>query len=69
MDDDIGKCLLRQRLKEAKLTQTELAERVGMSVQMINHFARNRKIMSLGAAKRISDVLDCQIEDLYTWGK
>lgn len=67
MPHRIGKCLLRQRLKEARLTQTDLAERLGMSVKMINHYTLNRRVMSLAVAKKIADVLRCTIEDLYTW--
>jgi DNA-binding XRE family transcriptional regulator len=62
-----GKCLLRQRLRQAEMTQTELAERVNLSRIMISHFCTGRKKMNLNQAKAISDVLNCSIEDLYTW--
>ena len=62
-----GKCLLRLRLKQAGINQTELANRVNLSPQMISHYIFNRKIMSLENAKSISAVLNCDIEDLYEW--
>jgi transcriptional regulator with XRE-family HTH domain len=62
-----GRCLLALRIKEAGLTQVELSDRVGISQPMLSHFATNRKIMSLTAAKRIADTLHCSIEQLYTW--
>jgi transcriptional regulator with XRE-family HTH domain len=62
-----GKCLLRLRLKQAKMTQRQLAERVNLSPQMISHYIFNRKVMNLETAKAIADVLNCNIEDLYEW--
>lgn len=62
-----GKCLLRLRLKQAGITQTELAKRVNLSPQMISHYIFNRKVMSLENAKSIASVLNCNIEDLYEW--
>lgn len=62
-----GKCLLRSRLKQSKITQVDLAKRVNLSPQMISHYIFNRKVMSLENAKSIADVLDCSIEDLYEW--
>lgn len=62
-----GKCLLRLRLDQARINQSELGRRVNLSPQMISHYIYNRKIMSLEIAKSIAAVLNCNIEDLYVW--
>lgn len=62
-----GKCLLRSRLKQARLTQTQLAERLNLSQQMISHYVNGRKMMSFEVAYNIAAILDCNIEDLYLW--
>lgn len=62
-----GRCLLRMRLRQAGMTQSELARRVNLTPQMIGHYTNNRKVMSLTHAKNIADVLGCRIEDLYEW--
>lgn len=62
-----GRCLLRQRMREAEIRPSELADRVNLSRYMISHFAAGRKKMNLNQAKAISDVLNCSIEDLYEW--
>jgi transcriptional regulator with XRE-family HTH domain len=49
------------------MTQLELAERMGITVQQINKYVLNRQIMSLKVAKNVSNILQCQIEDLYEW--
>jgi DNA-binding XRE family transcriptional regulator len=62
-----GKCLLRLRLDQAGINQSELGRRVNLSPQMISHYIYNRKIMSLEIAKSIAAALNCNIEDLYVW--
>jgi DNA-binding XRE family transcriptional regulator len=62
-----GKCLLRSRLKQAGMTQTELAKRLNLSQQMISHYVNGRKMMSLEIAYNIAAILRCNVEDLYTW--
>ncbi len=67
MDPRVGRCLLHLRLSERKMTQTELANRTGISREMITQYANNYKTMSLINSKLIADILNCQIEKLYTW--
>lgn len=62
-----GKCLLRSRLKQAGMTQTELARRLNLSQQMISHYITGRKTMSLETAYNIAAILICTVEDLYSW--
>lgn len=62
-----GKCLLRSRLKQAGMTQTELAKRLNLSQQMISKYVNDRKLMSLEIAYNIAAILNCNVEDLYSW--
>ncbi|WP_280754178.1 helix-turn-helix transcriptional regulator [Paenibacillus sp. LBL] len=62
-----GRCLLKQRLAQRRMTQSELSRRTGYSRQLISHYANNRAYMSPGAMRTISYVLRCDMEDLYDW--
>jgi transcriptional regulator with XRE-family HTH domain len=65
----VGRCLLQKRLKDAKMTQQQLAEKTGISKQKISDYANNRIIMSLPTAKNIADAIGCFIDELYEWRK
>lgn len=62
-----GRCLLKQRLKIAKLTQTQLSDRTGIKIQKLSDYAHNRRQMSLATCKTIALALDCHMDDLYSW--
>lgn len=62
-----GRCLLRLRLKQAGMTQTELGNRINLSPQMVSKYVRNIKIMSLEIAVSIAHVLNISVSDLYEW--
>lgn len=64
---EVGRCLLRYILKEKGMTQSDLANKLGVTEQQINKYVNNRQKMSLKVAKNISAILGCQIEDLYEW--
>jgi DNA-binding XRE family transcriptional regulator len=64
---DVGKCLLSDKLLQARMTQQELADRLGVTRQQINHYTSNNRIMTLPIAANIAVVLNCKIEDLYEW--
>jgi DNA-binding XRE family transcriptional regulator len=64
---DVGKCLLADRLLQARLSQQELAEKLGVTRQQINHYSTNRRTMTLPVAKNIAFILQCEIDDLYEW--
>jgi DNA-binding XRE family transcriptional regulator len=49
------------------MSQQELAERIGVTRQQINHYSNNRRIMTLHVAKNIAFILQCDIDDLYEW--
>jgi transcriptional regulator with XRE-family HTH domain len=63
----VGRCLLRERLKETGMTQSELATKLGVKVQQVNKYITDRQKMSLQVAKNISVILHCDIDDLYEW--
>jgi transcriptional regulator with XRE-family HTH domain len=64
----IGKCLLSERLRQAGLTQSDLAERLGISRQQVNKWATDRQGMSLETAKNVSSILNLEcIDDLFEW--
>lgn len=62
-----GKCLLRKRLKDASLSQAELARRLQMPVSQVSDWANNRKTMGLDNAKNIADILSIPMDSLYEW--
>lgn len=65
---EVGKCRLRILLKERKISQNELASKVGMSKQQINDYISGHTAsMSLKTAKNIAHALGCHIEELYEW--
>lgn len=61
----IGECLLRQRLREAKMTQSEFARRLNISRQMVSKYVNDEKIMSLEMCFNAAHVLNCSVYDLY----
>ncbi|MBW3111943.1 helix-turn-helix domain-containing protein [Bacillus sp. MCCB 382] len=63
----VGRCLLRDRLLDADLTQTQLAEITYIPKSQISEYVNNKHVMSLESAKIISHALNCNIEDLYEW--
>jgi DNA-binding XRE family transcriptional regulator len=64
---DVGKCLLSDRLLQAHMSQQELAEKLGVSRQQINHYVKKKRIMTLPIAINIAAILNCNIDDLYEW--
>lgn len=63
----IGRSLLSLRLKEAKKTQLQLAEHLGIRQSYISRVANNEKVFSLEQAANAARFLGCTIEDLYLW--
>ncbi|WP_010305286.1 helix-turn-helix transcriptional regulator [Kurthia senegalensis] len=63
----VGKCLLLDLLKQRGISQSDLAVKTGVSRQRINAIAHNREKMPVELAFNISKLLQCHIEDLYTW--
>ncbi|KGR89344.1 helix-turn-helix transcriptional regulator [Lysinibacillus odysseyi] len=63
----VGRCLLRELLHRKDMTQVELAERLNVKPQQIQHYIQNNRVMSLKVAKNISVILNCNVDDLYEW--
>lgn len=60
---------LREIRKSKQLTQGQLAEMVGCSQGRIGDYEKGRctiENITLGVALKISNALDCTIEDLFT---
>jgi transcriptional regulator with XRE-family HTH domain len=49
------------------MSQQELADRLGVKKQQINSYVNNERKMSLVTAKNISDIINCEISELYEW--
>ena len=63
----VGRCLLHELLREARMEQIELASKLGVTPQQINKYAKDIQKMSLEVAMNISLILKCEIKDLYDW--
>lgn len=50
-------------------TRAEFARRMEFTPSMVSQIIKGDKRLSLLQAKRASDILSCQIEDLYEWEK
>jgi transcriptional regulator with XRE-family HTH domain len=64
----VGRCLLRERLQSANMSQKELADKLKVTKQQIHKYVNDPPtIMSLQVAKNIATILHCNIDDLYEW--
>lgn len=63
----VGRCLLRDLLRDARMTQKELAMRLGVTSQQVSKHVRDIQRMSIQVAYNIASILNCKIEDLYEW--
>lgn len=62
-----GRCLLKQRLREARMRQVDLANKTGYSVQAISNYALNRSQMSPEVMYTVAKALYCRMDELYEW--
>lgn len=62
-----GRSRLPELLKSRGITKTEFARRMGFNPSMVSHIINGDSRFSLLQAKRASDILNCQIENLYEW--
>lgn len=61
------KCLIPELLHKIGKTQQWLSEQTGISPQRISDYATKRVVMGIGIAKMIAELLNCHIDNLYTW--
>lgn len=62
-----GVCQLNRLLVEKNISQSELARLSGVSQRSISNYVNNAQVMSIDAARAISIVLGCKLDDLYKW--
>ena len=53
-----------EALKQRELTQTELAQKIGVSQSMISHYASGRKLPALDTLSRLCSVLDLDANEI-----
>ena len=58
--------ICRQKRRLMDITQTELAERIGMSQSMIQHFENGRSNVSIVTLEKIAKVLDIPLAELFS---
>ncbi|RSL29078.1 XRE family transcriptional regulator [Salibacterium salarium] len=63
----VGKCRLKEHIASANMTQADLARRTGYFRSNISEWASSDHVMTLEAAKNISEILECSIDELYEW--
>lgn len=66
--EKIGKFILKCR-KEKKLTQTELAEKLGVSDKSVSNWENGRNMPDLSLFKPLCEILDISINDLISGEK
>jgi transcriptional regulator with XRE-family HTH domain len=63
----IGRSLLRYRIKKARLTQKEFAKRLGVGQPFVTMIIKGERTLSLERAVNAAMILDCDVLDLYEW--
>jgi putative transcriptional regulator len=63
----IGNHIRRLRFEHGEMTQSELAERIGMTRQTVAAIEAGKYSPSLEAAFRISRVFNVKVEDVFQW--
>jgi transcriptional regulator with XRE-family HTH domain len=61
-----GECQIKPLLVKIGMSQAELARKAGYSPRMISFFANDDKPMSVEAMWKVSNVIGCYMEDLYS---
>lgn len=63
----IANQIRRLRFEHSEMTQSELAERIGMTRQTVAAIEAGKYSPSLEAAFRISRVFEAALEDVFQW--
>ncbi|MGK5509454.1 helix-turn-helix domain-containing protein [Brevibacillus formosus] len=64
---EVGRCLLKDRLKDAHMTQAELADKLDLSPQRVSDYANNLRTIPINRLREIAQILRCHMDDLYEW--
>ncbi|MBW8815084.1 MAG: helix-turn-helix transcriptional regulator [Caulobacterales bacterium] len=67
MTPPIANQIRRLRFEHGEMTQSDLAERIGMTRQTIAAIEAGKYSPSLEAAFRISRVFEVGVEDVFQW--
>jgi putative transcriptional regulator len=65
----IANQIRRLRFEHGEMTQSELAERIGMTRQTIAAIEAGKYSPSLEAAFRIAQVFGARLEDVFQWAE
>lgn len=65
----VVRCLLRDLLRKNGMSQVDLAVKLGVTPQQVQHYVQTNRLMSIEVAMNIASILGCNIEDLYEWKK
>lgn len=57
---------IRKKRENLKISQTKLAESVGISQSLMAQFERGSKIPNMMLGREIASVLQCKMEDLVS---
>ena len=57
---------IRKKRENLKISQTKLAESVGISQSLMAQFERGSKIQNMMLGREIASVLQCKMEDLVS---
>lgn len=61
------KLMLKEIRKSRGLTQDELAEKLGVTKQIVSNWEREITPVTLGSAREIAKVLNCTLDELSGW--
>ncbi|MBD0383073.1 helix-turn-helix domain-containing protein [Paenibacillus sedimenti] len=67
MKDELGRCLLQERLDESGMNKEDLARVLKYKPEKLQDFMDNKRVMSLKAAIHIADAIGCDVKQLYEW--
>lgn len=62
-----GRCLLKLRLRQHGLKQADIVNRTQYTRSQISDYANDRVTMSIDALRTISEVIGCDMKELYEW--
>jgi transcriptional regulator with XRE-family HTH domain len=68
MDQDVGRCLITERLAEKGWTQQKLADVTNFDFRQISLWATNERVLMLKNAFIIANALGCDPRALYQHG-